>query len=181
MTKKSILLLSALLLLSACTRLNIDVDLTDEQRQQYERTVAEFEFKIKNYQPDDRFETPEAPIPFWVELAVAQENLGRLDDALRTYTKAQKIYPRSQAIENNIGRLYEKAGLREKAIEQYLYVADEFQDPRYYRDITKLYIELKDRRNAEKYFNVWQLATRQTDTEIQQEIKQLREEEKAGS
>ena len=172
------------LFLAGCTinsNWTIDVDLTEEEREKWEDTVVEFKEKIKNYQPgDEEFETPQAPIPYYIDLARAQDNLGRLGDALKTYQKAKKIYLHSQAIENNIGRLYEKAGEYEKAVEQYLYVAEEFQEPKYYYDITWVYIKTKDRKNAEKYFNVWQLATQKTDMQTQRAIKELREEEKAN-
>jgi len=175
--------LLAIVLLAGCTLLGsnwtIDVDLTEEEQQELEATVKEYEDKIKNYEPGPIFNTPEPSIPLWIELARAQKNLGHLGDALKTYEKAKKIYPRSQAIENNIGRLYEKAKEYEKAVEQYLYVYEEFQDPGYLYDITWIYIEIKDRKNAEKYFNAWQLATKKTDNQTQQAIKKLREEEEA--
>ncbi len=181
MFKKFISLFLATLFLAGCIQSGwtVKVDLTDEERQQAEATVAEYADRIKHYEPDEIFNTPEPPIPFWVELARAYEKLGKLGDALDTYEKAKKIYTRSQAVEHNIGRLYEKAGKYEDAVNQYLYIAEEFQEPKYYYDITWVYIKAKDRKNAEKYFNVWQLATQRTDNQTQQAIKDLRAEEKA--
>ncbi|MBU1018135.1 tetratricopeptide repeat protein [Patescibacteria group bacterium] len=182
MFKKTISLLLAVLFLSGClqTDWTVKVDLTDEEKQETQATIADYKDKIKNYEPDDVFFTLDPPIPFWVELARAYESLGQLGDALDTYEKAKTYYPRSQAIENNIGRLYEKAEKYEKAVEQYLYVAEEFQEPKYYYDITWVYLKAKDRKNAEKYFNIWQLATQKTDGQTQRAIKDLREEEKAN-
>lgn len=184
MLKKTALLFLMVLLLAGCTlgsQWKIKVDLSPEEKQELETKLTEYEDRIKTYQPgDEDFTTPDAPIPYWVDLARAQEDLGQLKNALSTYLKAQKIYPRSQAIENNIGRLYEKAGEYEKAIEQYLYMSEEFQAPQYLYDITKVYIQLKDRKNAEKFFNAWQLGTQRTDEQVQRAIKALRDEEKAG-
>ncbi|MBN2095905.1 tetratricopeptide repeat protein [Candidatus Peregrinibacteria bacterium] len=182
MFKKLISLFLTTLFLAGCLQSGwtVKVDLTDEERQEVQATVTEYKDKIKNYEPDEVFFTPDPPIPFWVELARAYETLGQLGDALDTYEKAKDYYPRSQAIENNIGRLYEKAGKYEEAVEQYLYVAEEFQEPKYYYDITWVYIKAKDRKNAEKYFNIWQLATQKTDGQTQRAIKDLREEEKAN-
>jgi tetratricopeptide (TPR) repeat protein len=181
MFKKATALLLAVLFLSGCIKSNwrIDVDLTEEELQETKAKVEEYIDKTKNYRPGEDYTTPEPPIPFWVELARAQEKLGNLGDALKTYEKAKEIYSRSQAIEHNIGRLYEKAGEYKKAIEQYLYIVEEFQKDGYLYDVTWAYIKAKDRQNAEKYFNAWQLATQKTDTQTQQAIKKLREEEKA--
>lgn len=179
--KKISLALIAVFLLSACTgKWNKPAEITQELKKQYETTVAEFEFKIKNYQPDDVFNTPEPPIPFWVELARAQEGLGLFGDALETYEKAKEIYPRSEAIENNIGRIYEAVGEYEMAVAQYQYIFETFQDSDYLYDIARVYIDAKDRKNAEKFFNAWQLANQTTDAKMQQDIKKLREEEKAN-
>ena len=179
MFKKIALSLLAVLFLTACNNgWTIDVDLEEEERTQLEQTVTEYKGKIRNYEPDEVFNTPEPPIPFWVELARAQEKLGYLGKAMKTYEEAEEIYPRSQAIENNIGRLYEKAGEYEKAVEQYLYISEEFQAPKYLYDVTWVYIKAKDRKNAEKYFNAWQLAVQKTDTQTQEAIKELREAEK---
>lgn len=165
-----------LFFLTACqSSWKIDVDLTAAEREQYEQNIVDFKLKIKNFDPEN---TSDTTIPFYVEVGRAQENLGQLGDALKTYQKAKKIYPRSQAIENNIGRLYERVGEYEKAVEQYLYIAEEFQEPRYIYDVTWVYIKTKDRKNAEKYFNIWQLTTQKTDLKTQQAIKKLRKEEK---
>lgn len=177
MLKKCSLLIASLFFLTACTgNWTLDVDLSEEQRKQLESAVAEFQFKIKNYEPDAIFYTPEPPIPFWVELARAQEGLGKLKDALKTYQDAQLIYPRSQAIENNLGRLYEKAQDYEKAAQQYLHVYEEFKDKDYLNDVTRVYIKAKDLVNAEKYFNAWKLETKDFDSALEQSLEKLREE-----
>ncbi len=179
MFKKAITLFLAVLFLTGCFNFNwtIDVDLTEEQRQKYKDTILEIGEKIKNYEPTDEFTTPEPPIPYWMELARSQKGLGRLGDALKTYEKAKEIYGRSQAIEHNIGRLYEDAKEYKKAVEQYLYITEEFQNDAYLYDITWVYIKAEDRKNAEKYFNAWQLAMQKTDEQTQLAIKKLRETE----
>ena len=177
--KNFILSLLAIIFLTGCFNFNwtVDTDLTDAEHQKYKDTILEYKGKIKNYEPADEFATPEPPIPYWVELARAQEGLGKLGDALKTYEDAKEIYQRSQAIEHNIGRLYEEAKEYEKAVEQYLYIVEEFQNDAYLYDITWAYIRAKDRQNAEKYFNAWQLALQKTDGQTQQAIKKLRDAE----
>lgn len=181
MFKKLTIFFLGTLLLTGCFggKWNIDVDLTEDEKKWQEAKVAEFSLKIKNYEPNEEFTTPDPPLPYWLELARSYENLGKLGKALDTYEKASKIYSRSQAIENNMAKIYQKAGEYEKAVEKYQYLVESYQEDKYLRDITKIYIELKDRKTAEKYFNLWQLATQSTDAAIQSQLKKLREEEKA--
>lgn len=180
MFKKLTIFFLGTLLLTGCLggKWNVDVDLTEDEIKWLDAKVIEFSLKIKNYEPTEKITTPDPPLPYWLELARSYENLGKLGKALDTYEDAREFYSRSQAIENNVAKIYEKAGEYEKAVEQYQHLVEEFQEDKYLRNITKIYIELKDRKTAEKYFNLWQLATQSTDAQIQNEIKKLREEEK---
>ena len=56
---------------------------------------------------------------------------------------------------------------------------DEYYEDKYLYDITWAYIRGKERKPAEKYFNLWQLKFQKTDEQTQQAIKKLREEEKS--
>lgn len=183
MFKKYLSFILALFVLTGCLGglKSIDVDLSEADRVKWETDIVKWSDKIKNYEPTDKLTTPQAPVAYYVKLAYAYEQLGQLNKSFNIYQDGREFYTRSQAFENNIAKLYEKAGEYEKALEQYLYLSEEFQETKYLRNMVKIFIEIKDRKNAEKYFNLWQLSTQSTDLQIQQQIKALREEEKADT
>ncbi len=80
---------------------------------------------------------------------------------------------------NNLGRLYEKTEQYDKAVAIYERIISEYFDYDYLRDITWAYIRAGDRKQAENYFNAWQLQEQTTDTGIQKAIQKLREAEAA--
>lgn len=178
-SKIFLITLASIIFLTACGQnWVVDVDLSDEQRAEYEQQLKENDELIKNYKPESEESSPYAPFDAYIDKAKAQTYLGYLGDAVKTYKEALKFYPQSRAIENNLGRIYEQVGEYELAIQQYQYMVDHFNDSGYLYDITWVYIKIKDRKNAEKYFNAWQLAFQTTDEQTQQAIKKLREEEK---
>lgn len=174
--KKFIILISFIFLLTACSSANwnIKVDINQEERTKLTEDISRLNKEIENYKPNEELNTPEVPISVWINLARSYEYLGNLKMSLKTLEKAKKFYDRSQAIENNIAKLYQKAGDYQKAIEQYLYLIDEFQDSKYYYDIIKIYINKKDLENSEKYYNIYK-STGKTDSQFKQEIKKLKE------
>lgn len=182
MFKKLLLIISALFVLTGCLGglEDIDVDLSEADQAKWKAQIVEWSEKIDNYEPNEEFTTPEAPVHFYVKLAYAHEQLGDLNKAFKVYQDGKEFYNRSQAFENNLAKLYEKAGDYDKALDQYYYLSEEFQEPKYLRNMVKIFIETKDRINAEKFFNLWQLSTQGTDLQIQQQIKALRAEEKAN-
>lgn len=173
--KKLILLILVALLLTACqAKWQIDVDLTPEKRAEILAEIKEVKITIQ----EQIRETEKAGYMAYVNLARAYEKLGNLGTAIKIYTDAIADGMHSSAVYNNLGRLYEKVGEYDLAVEQYQILVDKFMENRYLYDITWAYIRAKDSKNAEKYFNAWQLETQATDENTQKAIRKLREEEK---
>lgn len=173
--KKSVLFAAAVFLLSACSRLGtVAVDLSDDVKAMYQKQLEESTQTIRDYKPENAESDPQAPLLTYVEKAVAETYLGQLGDAENTYKKALRYYPKTRVIFHNLGRLYEKAGRYDLAIAQYKILIDEYLERDYLYDITWAYINAKDVKNAEKYFNAWQLEFHKTDEQTQQAIKKLK-------
>ena len=115
------------------------------------------------------------PFAYFVQIALAQEELGRLSDALKTYKKALRLYENSQLAWHNMGRIYETLGKYDKAVFYYQRIIDQFGFVRYYVDISNAYIRKGDIDLALKAYNEYRLKTNQTDLGIETLIRQLRE------
>lgn len=175
--KKSlfILVLVAAVFLTACSNYNQKPEyLTPELEAKFDREVAKWDAFIKNpalakpqqntqsqqgtqtqtqTQQTSQQEDPRAPLLFYVNKAVAQENLGKLDDAMSTYNEAQRVWGESQVVLHNMGRLFEKMNNYDKAIEKYKKLADgPIGNKDYYYDIMKAYIKLDNMGEAKKYY-----------------------------
>lgn len=167
----------SILSLTACTsKYKVDVDITPEDKDAVLAEIKDLKEQIKTY------DTSDGTIPFKEIIALSQsyEELGDLDNAIEAYTSWLDEGYRTQAIINNLGKLYEKVGETELAVTQYRRIIDEYQEDRYLYDITWAYINGKQRKEAEKYFNLWQLKFQKTDEQTQIAIKKLRAEEKAA-
>jgi tetratricopeptide (TPR) repeat protein len=165
------------LLLAGCNAYKVDVDLSADQEQEVRQQIAELKQQIAEFVPDDDNAIA------WretVKLARAYEQLGELGKAIKVYEDVLDSGQWSKSILNNVGRLYEKTEQYDKAIAIYQRISDEYFDHDYLYDITWAYIHAGDRKNAEKYFNAWQLEFSKTDNQTQQAIKKLREAEKAA-
>ncbi len=171
--KKLILLILTIFLLTACqAKWQIDVDLTPEKRAEIQAEIKEIKAAIK----EQIKEAEKASYMAYVNLARAYQKLGKLGKAIKVYRDVMPDDIASSATHNNLGRLYEKVGEYGLAVEQYQILVDKFTEKRYLYDITWAYIRAKDSKNAEKYFNEWQLKTQKTDENTQKTIKELREE-----
>lgn len=168
-----------LLILAGCGfgSYKVDVDLTPEQIQEIQANIKTLEQEIDDFVPGD-----EGGLIAWqaiIDLARAYEELGELGKAIRVYEDVLAEGHVTKAILNNLGHLYEKTEQYDKAIAMYQRINDEYFDHDYLYDITWAYIRAGDRKNAEKYFNAWQLEFSKTDEQTQQAIKKMREAEKA--
>lgn len=172
MKKFLLLLLLPVFVLTAChSTYKKDVDLTEEEITELRQVVKEnkailgsIDGKITKYEPVFR-------------LARAYEKLGELGRAINVYEDVIESGAKNSALFNNLGRLYEKVEDYDSAIEMYQRNIDEFVQQKYLYDITWAYIRSGDRKNAEKYFNAWQLEFEKTDEQTQQAIAKLREAE----
>ena len=165
----------------AQTQWKVSVKMSPEQRAQYEKQVKDLMSGIQNYKAVKSGDSVYAPLADYIDLARAYEHLGDYANALETYQRALGLHKRSQAVVNNLGRLYEAVGEYDKAVQQYLTLIKDYNEPNYAYDITWAYIRAGDRKNAEKYFNQWQLALHTTDVQTQEAIRKLREKEDAPS
>ncbi|MBU0705736.1 tetratricopeptide repeat protein [Patescibacteria group bacterium] len=168
----------AVLILASCNSYKIDVDLTPEEVSSIKTEIKSLKEAVDNYVQADS----NAGTIAWkeiIELAGKYEDLGELGKAIKVYEDVLDSGEKTKAIINNLGRLYEKTEQYDKAVVMYQRINDEYFDHDYLYDITWAYIKAGDRKNAEKYFNAWQLEFQKTDEQTQQAIKKLREDEKA--
>ena len=176
MKKLLSLLFVALLFLTACgSRWQVEVDLMPEEKTEIYQEINELKEKIASYEGDGflNLET--------IMLARAYKSLGELGKAINVYKDSIADGNKTKTIIHNLGRLYESVGEYDLAIEQYQQLIDEYNDLNYLLDITWALIRDKQRKEAEKYFNVWQLEFQTTDEAVQQAIKNLRANEKSNS
>jgi tetratricopeptide (TPR) repeat protein len=169
------------LLLAGCKLggYKVDVDLTPEKADEIQTEIESLKQAIKDYVPNET-----DGLIAWreiIELAKAYENLGELGEAIKVYEDVLADGYKTKSVLNNLGRLYEKTEQYDKAIAVYQQINDEYIDHGYLYDITWAYIRAGDRKNAEKYFNAWQLEFKKTDEQVQQAIKKLREQERSAN
>lgn len=166
------------ILLTGCVvgRYKKDVDLIPEKVSEIRANIEALKQEIADYVPSESGKIPWQAI---IDLSRAYEELGELGKAIKIYEDVLENGDGTKAILNNLGRLYEKTEQYDKAIVMYQRINDEYFDRDYLYDITWAYIRAGDRKNAEKYFNAWQLEFKKTDTQTQEAIKKLREAEKA--
>ena len=176
--KKLLISITAIFLLTACgSRWDVDVDLTPEETQAIKTEIQSLKTEIQNFVPPT---SGEIAWRQYIDLSQAYEKIGQMDNAIKVYTDVLDSGVKTKAIIHNLGRLYEKVEEYDLAVEQYQCLIDEYFDNNYLYDITWAYIRAKNRKEAEKYFNAWQLEFKKTDSQTQQAIKKLREEEKGS-
>jgi tetratricopeptide (TPR) repeat protein len=172
MIKRILLLITSLFFLSACSNgYTVDVDLDESQRAQINQEIQSIKADLKKAEG-------EAEVFLMMDLARAYKKLGQLGKAIDIYEDYLARGKRVKAMMHNLGRLYEDVAEYDKAIEQYQRLIDDYYDRDYLYDITWVYIRAGERKQAEKYFNAWQLEFQKTDEKTQEAIKKLREDEK---
>ena len=170
---KTISLLLVLVFLAGCDISQPPADLTPEEAEAIRTEIVELKDKIDNFEGEEG----SLPVSEIVALARDYEELGEYKKAVKLYEDTMATGKKARAVIHNLGRLYEKLEQYDKAIEQYQIMVDELFNSDYLYDITWAYIKSGDRKNAEKYFNQWQLETNSTDVQTQQAIKEMREAE----
>ena len=166
-----------LLFLTACSsKYNVPVNLSQVQKDAVLADIQKMQKAIAAYNTSD------GTIDWQdiIQNALDYEKLGDLGKAINLYKSWLDKGFKTKAIINNLGRLYDKVGETDLAVTQYKRLIEEYQDDGYLYDITWSYINGKQRKDAEKYFNLWQLKFQKTDEQTQQAIKKLRDEEAAA-
>lgn len=164
--------------MAACgTKYSVDVNLPPEEKAAVLKEMQEMKDAIAAYDTSDN------TIPFGqiITLSRDYEKLGDLDNAISNYKDWLDKGYKTKSIIHNLGRLYEKVGEVELAVTQYKRLIEEYNDDNYLYDITWAYINAKQRKEAEKFFNLWQLKFQKTDEQTQQAIKDLRAEEQQNA
>ncbi len=171
---KLIVITLAVLTLSACNfKQTVEVNLTDEERSEIKADIDEYKVQIDEWTGEDG----SFPYIASINLARSYADLGEIGMAIKLYEDLIDSGAINSAVFNNLGRLYENIEEYDKAIIVYKRIVDELFNENYLYDITWAYIRAGDRKNAEKYFNAWQLEMNKTDEQTQQKIKELRESE----
>jgi len=165
-------------LLAGCSlkSYKVAVDLAPEKIREIQSSIQTLQNEIDNFVPSEKAAIPWQAI---IDQARAYEELGELGKAIKVYEDIVAGGKPSKAILNNLGRIYETTEQYDKAVVLYQRINDEYFDRSYLYDITWAYIRAGDRKNAEKYFNAWQLEFKKTDEQVQQAIKDLRDKEAA--
>lgn len=169
---------TALFLLAGCSTYKVKVDLPANEIADIKAQITLLKQDITEFVPSADEAIAWASL---IELSNAYEDLGELGKAIKVYEDVLDDGHVTKAILNNLGRLYEKTEQYDEAVAMYQRINDEYFDHDYLYDITWAYIRAGERKQAEKYFNAWQLEFQKTDTQTQQAIKKLREEEKQGN
>lgn len=174
--KKLLLITFSILTLTACNSYKVKVDLTPEQTKDLQAKIVSLKNDIAHYVSTDGADGAVD----WkdaIDLATTYESLGERGEAIKLYEGFINKKQKTKAMLNNLGRLYEKTEQYSKAVAIYQRLNDEYLDSDYLYDITWVYIKTKDLKNAEKYFNAWQLKFKKTDEQTQEAIKQLKNEQ----
>lgn len=113
-------------------RYNVNLDLTPEQKIEYEEKVRLMDGKIKSVKYPDK-----PDIDFFIEKARYQEYLGKYGKAIQTLLEAFKYYENTTAGWNNIARLYDKVGDYQSATVFYKKLIEMFRLNQYYVDLAR--------------------------------------------
>lgn len=172
--KKILLILISFILLNACTKNTIEVDLTPEQQQQYEEKLQMWSEKLTNFVPEEDAEDKRPSMDYFIEKARYEEYLGRLGDATKTLKKGMELYPISSVGWNNLAKIYEKQGKYKKALEMYEKILSNFPIlQQYHVDIIKMNIILKNKEEALKVYNAYKEKTGFQDPNLYKKIRAL--------
>jgi tetratricopeptide (TPR) repeat protein len=181
-----VLVASALLTGCGSSKWQVKVDLAPDKIQAIQAEIQKEKEAIKNFKPSEGSVYPDLDV---LTLGNDYEKLGDLKSAADTYKEWLDKGYKSKSLNNNLAHIYDEVGEVDLAVQQYQILVDQYLDNAYYYDITWVYLhaaqkstgsqELEYRKKAEKYFNAWQLAVRQTDNATQDAIKELRAKEAA--
>jgi tetratricopeptide (TPR) repeat protein len=140
----------------------LPVSITTEKQQELESKVLEFDQKIKD------FEGPVSAdlMTLFVEKAKAEEDLGRIGDAIQTMKLGIERFQYTIVGWNNIARLYEKVGRYDLAIPILKDLVEQYALLNYNLDIAQDYRKMGDKEQAKEAYQEY-LKTGQQDLELE--------------
>jgi tetratricopeptide (TPR) repeat protein len=152
--------------LMGCQSYDVEVDLTEAQRTEAEEGLALWKSRLENFQPieeqDDKVTDPAGLLkPFadvFINKAEFEMQLGRNDDAIRTYKEMLKNYDNSSVAWTNLGKMYHGAGNCRVATKWYKEGIEKLNMRPLYYDIVSCYKSAGDKSKAEQYYREWQQA-----------------------
>ncbi|MBL4694754.1 hypothetical protein JKY72_05295 [Candidatus Gracilibacteria bacterium] len=142
--------------LSACSTksYDIEVDLSEEMRTDYEATIVEYSEKFDSFETSINEDgTPDLPDFEWfVQKSRAEKELGYIDDSIATLEEAIEVYSFSSIALHNLGKIYQNAG-ECKLAEDYFVELTKIEKPQYNYDIAYCYMKQgKNRSKVEEYY-----------------------------
>lgn len=171
---------------------DIQVVLTDKQKDFFEENLKKYDDLIKNFVPGTwsqeieiasgivatRKDTQKPAADRFIEKARALENLGRYSEAIRTYNEFFSYYPINSVGRINLWELYETLKKPEMAILQYQKLLEEYPnfDRYYYKKIVRLYLKLNDPEQAGQRYIKYELIGWTKDEELMNQIKEMKAE-----
>ena len=122
---KLTIIVTAVMLLAACSSYKVEVDLTTEEIQKVKAEITSLKEEIRDFVTEDEGAIAWQAI---IDLALAYQELGELGKAIRVYEDQINQGHKTKAILNNLGRLYEKTEQYGMAIAMYQRINDEYFD-----------------------------------------------------
>ena len=147
--------------------ITISVELTPEQRSEYEAKVELYDQKIKTeVDEEDPLKRPRQDD--FIEKARYLGYLGRLSDAERTLKADLRIYEISQVAVHNLAKLYEQMKAWSRAARSYGQLVDAYQLPEYRWDMARMEREMGNIKEAGDQYWRYQKAFRTPSAEFEQ-------------
>lgn len=147
---------------------DIEVQLSDELRADYEAKVVYFSEQLQVPDPNSPDGLPNAD--FYIEKARYLGYLGRLSQAEAVLKESLKKFNTFTVAEHNLGRLYEQMQKYDKALDRYEKLADPtiYNQPQYYFDIARIKRIQNDVAGAEKAYKQHLAKFNSPDAEFEQ-------------
>lgn len=149
----------------------IPVDITSEQRADYEEKVKLYDEKIKT-EVDEEDQEKRPRMDDFIEKARYQGYLGRLSDSETTLKTALSYYEVSSIAHHNLAKLYEQMKLWKRAFKLYAILVTDYQKPEYEWDMARMAKEMNDVKLASKHYWSYQRQFKNPSAEFEQWLRE---------
>ncbi len=146
----------------------IAVDITDEQRTDYEAKLADYTAKLADPAFRDENGLPNSDL--YIEKARYLAYLGHLSQAEAVLKECLKKFKMYTVAEHNLARIYEQMGKYDKAVDIYERLADEtiYNQPQYFMDAARVMRIQKNVNGADVAYNAFLKKFNTPDAEFEQ-------------